>query len=112
MYNIIYKDESLIIIRKFSLWYINSFISLYSDSGLENELEILQNYDKIWYELRKEIKTKINDNLSQKEVFWYKLLNWEKSIKIYLKSFMLEIYFEEDEKEKIRFIEKIIINKK
>jgi len=62
--------------------------------------------------MKKEIIYKIEKSL-QEEIIWYRLYeNWEKSIKIFLKSFMLEVFFEEDLDEEVRFIEEIKINKK
>ncbi len=111
MHKIIYEKEAELMIDIFLVSYKNAFKRLYSDTWIDNEYIFHKWYLENAIKIKEEIREKIKLNLSWKEVFWYKLYeNWEKSVKIYLKSFMLEIFFEEDDK--IRFIEKIIINKK
>jgi len=113
MYKIIIDKEVRITIENFILSYKSVFEKRFFDSGIEDEEIIIWFYIQKWDLLEKEINAKITFNLSNDEIFWYKLYeNWEKSIKIFLKSFMLEVFFEEDVDEKVRFIEEIKINKK
>ena len=112
MFKVIFWDRYYEQINIFLEWYKNSFKKLYTDTWIENEYLLHQWYIKNARKIKNEVKIETEKTLEQ-EIIWYKLYkNWEKSIKIFLKSFMLEVYFEEDEKEKIRFIEKIKINKK
>ena len=113
MYKIIVEPKAKETLDNFISSYKNIFKKRFFDSGIENEDIIIWFYIQKWELIRKEIDLEIKLLLSSNEIFWYKLYeNWEKSVKIYLKSFMLEVYFEEDDEERIRFIEKIIINKK
>ena len=112
MYKIVYKKKSELMIDIFLESYRNTFKRLYSDTGIENEYIFHKGYIENAKKIKIEIKLEIRKVL-QEEIVWYRLYdNSEKSVKIYLKIFMLEIYFEEDDEQKIRFIEKIIINKK
>jgi len=113
MYKIIIDKEARSTIEDFILSYKNIFKKRFFDSWIEDEEIIIWFYIQKWDLLEKEINAKITFNLSSDNVIWYRLYsNWEKSIKIHLKSFMLEVFFEEDVEEKVRFIEKIKINKK
>lgn len=112
MFRIIYSDSVNQKITDFIKSYRSTFENLYFDTGLFNLDVIINSYIAKWNSLEKEIIIKLEKILYENEIFWYKLTNWQKSIKIFLKSFMLEIFYEEDFEEKIRFIEKIIINKK
>ena len=99
-------------INYFLEWYKKSFKKLYTDTWIDNEYFFHQWYIENARKIKNEVKLEIRKVL-QEEVIWYRLYpNWEKSIKIFLKSFMLEVFFEEDVEEKIRFIEKIKINRK
>ena len=112
MYSIIFKEKFYKILYNFLKSYRDVFKKLYSDTWIPNEHLLFQTYVESSDKIEEEIIDKI-ENYLQEKVIWYRLYEtWEKSIKIFLKSFMLEVYFEEDEKEKIRFIEKILINKK
>jgi len=113
MYKIIYEKKSELMVDIFLESYRNAFKRLYSDTWIENEFIFHNGYTENAILIKEEIRTKIKKYLVDKNVFWYKLYeNWEKSIKIFLKSFMLEVFFEEDMDEKVRFIEEIKINKK
>ena len=113
MYKIIIEKQARNTIEKFILSYKNVFVERFFDSWIEDEEIIIGYYIHKWDSLEKEINAELKFKLSWKKVIWYRLYEtWEKSIKIFLKSFMLEVYFEEDEKEKMRFVEKILINKK
>ena len=113
MFKIIFEKEAELMIDIFLEWYKNSFKRLYTDTWIENEYIFHNWYIENAIKIKEEIREKIRYYLLDDEVIWYRLYpNWEKSIKIYLKSFMLEVFFEEDIEEKIRFIEKIKINRK
>ena len=91
--------------------YRNIFKRLYSDTWIEDEDLLIRTYLENTEAIEKSIYSKIGEILLS-DFVWYKILNWKRSIKIFLKSFMLEIFYEEDIQEKIRFIENIEINKK
>jgi len=112
MFNIFYDYKSEDVIYSFIESYENVFRRLYSDTWIEDEYFFHKSYIEraIW--IRNEIKIKIKEKLWGEEIFWYKILDWNKSIKIFLKSFMLEVFFEEDLEKKIIFVEDIKINKK
>ncbi len=113
MFKLIYSPIAEIKIISFAESYKNIFIRLYYDSWLDNEYQFIAEYMDKWDELRENIKIQIHEKLSEETIFWYKLYgDWQKSVKIFLKSFMLEIFYEEDLDEKIRFIENIKISKK
>jgi len=110
MYKIKYNYNSIEKLNNFIIWFKDVYKNLYFDTGLFNLDTIIDSYIKKWDELDFEIRYKIRKNLSEKEVFWYKIINNKKSIKIYLKSFMLEIFYIEEWD--YRLIENIVINKK
>ncbi len=113
MYKIEYTWLSREIIANFIIGYKNIYKNLYFDTWIIWVDEIISCYIKKWNEIEKEISCLISDKLSKETIFWYKLYeDRQKSVKIFLKSFMLEIFYEEDLDEKIRFIENIKINKK
>jgi len=112
MYKIIVEEKSKKVLEKFIDSYKNIFRDRFFDSGIEDEDILIWFYIQKWDLIREEIYAEIKFQLSWEEIFWYKILNWNKSIKIFLKSFMLEVFFEEDLENKIRFIEDIKINKK
>lgn len=99
-------------VNYFLKWYKNSFKNLYTDTWIDNEYFFHKWYIENAKKIKNEVKLEIIKTLEE-EIIWYRLYdNWKKSIQIYIKSFMLEVFFEEDIEEKIRFIENIIINKK
>ncbi len=110
MYKIKYNYKSLEKLNNFILSFKNIYKELYFDTGLFNLDIIIESYIKKWDDLDFEIRYKIRKNLSEKEVFWYKIKNNKKSIKIYLKSFMLEVFYKDNLN--YRTIEDIVINKK
>ncbi len=91
--------------------YRNIFKRLYLDSWIEDEDLLIKTYLENAEAIEKSIYSKIDDILIP-DFVWYKILDWKKSIKIFLKSFILEVFYQEDTQEKIRFIENIEINKK
>jgi len=112
MYSVIFEDKFYEILYSFLKSYRNVFKKLYSDTWIPDENLLFETFVESSKRIEEEIIDKIEICL-QEEVFWYRLYeNWNKSIKIFLKRFMLEVFFEEDLEKKIRFIEDIKINKK
>ncbi len=100
-------------LSKFFTSYKNVFKSLYSDTWIIEEEILYEAYHKTANQMEESVINEIYKKLSEETIFWYKLYeDWQKSVKIFLKSFMLEIFYEEDLDEKIRFIENIKISKK
>ncbi len=113
MHKIIYSYNSEYLIDKFLYGFRSWYEKLYSDTWIENEYLIKDSYIALTKSMKEFIRKQIYEKLSEETIFWYKLYeDWQKSVKIFLKSFMLEIFYEEDLDEKIRFIENIKISKK
>ncbi len=113
MFKIIIKNRFRDKLDDFLLSYTRIFKSLYSDTWIINEELLFETYEKSAKQMKNFILAEIDDTFSIETIFWYKLYgDWQKSVKIFLKSFMLEIFYEEDLDEKIRFIENIKISKK
>ena len=111
MYKIIIDDLFHDILDDFFISYRNIFKNLYTDTGIPDEYMLYETYEQTSKKMKDNIMAEI-DNILIPDFVWYKILDWKRSIKIFLKSFMLEIFYEEDIEEKIRFIENIEINKK
>ncbi|MDQ7009345.1 MAG: hypothetical protein Q9M94_03575 [Candidatus Gracilibacteria bacterium] len=111
MYSVIFEDEFHSSLYIFLESYKNVFKRLYSDTGIPEENLLFKTYIESSKKIEEEIIDKIEYYL-QEEIVAYKILDGKKSIKFFIKSFMLEVFYEEDMEEKIRFIEGIIINKK
>ncbi len=87
--------------------YLDSSLSLFVDSGIENVELIEENYKNIAKDFRNKIYFKIDETFSS-EILPKKVSeNWELSCIIAVWNFRLFIDYLEDSKEKIRYIESI-----
>ena len=113
MFNVIFSRKSELKIEKFILSYKNNFLSLFSDTWIYNEEIIIQNYINLSNNFHKEILDKIENYLSNSQVYWYKVINQRlKWIYIKIKSFLIFVEYEEKRRSKIRIVKNIIFNKK
>lgn len=112
MYKIIISEYVLDKIDNFMESYLNSFLSLFEDSWIDNVHLIEDNYIKISEELKIKIISWIKNTFKEK-IIWKKIWeNNELSVVILVGNYRLFIDFTENLEEKIRFIENIEFYKK
>lgn len=111
MYKVIVTDFVLNKIDIFIEWYLNTFLNLIEDSGIYNEHIIKNNYIEISQEFKINIIESIKDSFKE-EIIWKKILQNSFQTIVLVWNYRLFIDFEEDNQEKIRFIENIEFHKK
>lgn len=107
MYKIIISEIVLNKIDNFMELYLNTFLSLFEDSWIDNVYLIEDNYVKISEELKIKIISWIRNTFKEK-IIWKKI--WENNellVVILVWNYRLFIDFTENLEEKIRFIENI-----
>lgn len=111
MYKVIVTDFILNKIDIFIEWYLNTFLSLIEDSGIYNEHIIKNNYIEISQEFKSNIIESIKESFKE-EIIWKKILKNAFQTTVLVWNYRLFVDFEEDNQDKIRFIENIEFHKR
>ncbi|OIP51688.1 hypothetical protein AUK10_04515 [Candidatus Gracilibacteria bacterium CG2_30_37_12] len=105
MYKIIYSPKAVAEVDRYILAYRHQFLSLYTDTGIFSELEILERYEKEAIDRYEEIYSLIEERIGDGETVFGRqqdntlLLSWRyKTIKVAW-----------DDDEGIRYIKKVRI---
>ena len=108
MYELKYIWNSSENIDKFINWYLNSFLELFENSGLESENIIKNHYIQNSIKFQEDIFYSIKNILAEANILWFKKLeNWNLEITTIVWNYRLFIEYWENNDEKIRFIENI-----
>lgn len=99
---------------RFFIWsYLNSFLSLFSDSWIEDVYKIEENYIKIAKDFKINIYSNLNDIFIKDIILGRKISEWWRlSVVISVWNFRLFVYYLEDKNKGIRFIENIEFHRK
>lgn len=108
MFNIKYSYDAYSKLDNFINSYKLSFIKLYSDTGIDDEIIIINNYIEIWNKLYSKIKWKIEEIFYSNIVLWiYLAHNKDKYIICSIDNLRIFVYYSENLKLKERYIENI-----
>ena len=115
MFKVVIKNDVSLKIDEFLENYSNIFLDRFSDTGIFSENVIRWNFIKSVKNIRNEVFEKIESELSQELIFWYKEISkttFQFYTSIEKPRYRLKIEYSEDLKETTRFIEKIEFHKK
>lgn len=113
MYNINYSEQAYLSIDNFVNWYKNYFINLYTDTWIDDEYIIINNYIDVWNKLHNNIKSKIENTLCEDKILWVHIDDKKnKYIVLISDNIRVFVYYLENIKVKHRYIENIIFYKK
>ena len=113
MFNIKYSQEAYENLDNFINSYKNVFIKLYTDTWIDDEKIIIQNYIALWNALYTKIKGKIIHILTPDIVLWFsKKGNIEKYCITQIDNIRIFIHYTENVNKKERNIEKLEFHKK
>ena len=113
MYKIIINDLVNIKIDNFINSYTNTFLERFNDTWIFDEYIITQKYKEQSLKLNNDIYLSIQEKLSEENIYWYRLNSKNnKECIIFIWNYMIVLWYKENEKEKIRILEYININKK
>jgi len=108
-----YKSPARIDLQSFVDHYEEAFRELYRDSGLWNESNIIEGYQKSATRLYDSIADAIDARLTESRVLGRKRLarNWYE-VDFHVGSRLVIVYYSEDRKAGVRWVEPITIDRK
>ncbi len=108
-----YKDSARVDLQSFVDHYEEAFRELYRDSGLWNESNIIEGYRKNAATLYDSIADAVDARLSEAKILGRKRLvrNWYE-VDFLVGSRLVIVYYSEDRKSGLRWIESITIDRK
>ncbi len=112
MYKIIKSENFRNQVNDFTERFLSKYIDLFSDTGIENEILIQNNYIEASSNLHRDILTKV-DEIFSSEILPKRV--WESgklSCVVFVGNFRLFIDYTEDKEEQIRYIENIKFSRK
>lgn len=112
MSSIRFTEKAIIDLQVFIRNYEESFLELYSDTGIWSEYEIKSNYIKSATELYERIRDNIIFKLGSKKVLGRKENELMTEIDFYVGSRLVMVLFSDDKGNNIRWIESIFIDRK
>ena len=113
MYKVILSDEFWSRLEKFIRSYSLIFEKLYTDTWIENEHIIVENYKRTAEQFKKEILKELFQAFSEKLVFGRKINSDNTfSFILYERSFVVIIHYTEDTHTQTRYLETILFTKK
>ena len=113
MYSVTLTEEVHISIKSFINSYRNTFLELFSDTGIFDETLIREHYIKSSESFQIEIFNLIEDHLKTEVVFWRKKISdnlFESISQVW--NYRLFLQYSEDTKNQIRYLESIELHKK
>jgi len=111
MYKVLKTNKVINKLDYFIESFLNSFLVLFEDSGIQDVDIIKNNYIKISKDFKNNILSKFRI-LEEEKLFWYKNIDNKIQISFIIWNYRFFIYFTEDDISKIRVIEDIEIFKK
>jgi len=112
MFNIIYSDRFYLKLDKFINSYKDIYIDLYSDTWIQDENIIINNYVFLWNSLYNTIIWKIDEKINEKLLLW-RCGNGDNTYFILrLTNFVIFVFYREDNILNERYIEEIEFYKK
>ena len=96
----------------FIVHYEDSFLELYSDSGIWAEDQIISNYRKSAESLYERIYENTLDKLSKETVLGRKEIGRALELSFYVGNRLIMVVYSEDKENNTRWVESIFINKK
>lgn len=107
-----FKSQALSELKSFIRHYEEAFYELYRDTGIWSENLIIQTYEENAKKLYLQILHEIESKLSKKKVLGYKFIGLWQELNFYVDNRLVIIYYSQDFKNQIRFIESISIDRK
>ena len=107
-----FTEKAVIDLQIFIRNYEESFLELYSDTGIWSEAEIKDNYTKSATELYERIRDNIIFKLNNKKVLGRKENEFMAEIDFYIGSRLIMVLFVDDKENNVRWIESIFIDRK
>ena len=107
-----FRSQALSELKSFIRNYEEAFYELYRDTGIWSEDLIIQIYQENARKLYLQILQEIEDKLGKKKVLGHKSLELWQELDFYVGNRLIFVYYSQDFKNKIRFIESISIDRK
>ena len=107
-----FKSQALSELKSFIRHYEEAFYELYRDTGIWSENLILQTYQESAQKLYLQILQEIENKLGKKQVLGNKSLGLWQELNFYIGNRLVIVYYSQDLKNKVRFIESISIDRK
>ena len=107
-----FKSQALFGLKGFIRNYEEAFYELYNDTGIWSEDLIIQTYKESAQKLYLEILQEIQNKLGTKKVLGQKSLGLWQELNFYVGDRLVIVYYSQDLKNKIRFVESITIDRK
>lgn len=107
-----FKPQSLSELKSFIRNYEEAFYELYKDTGIWSENLIIQTYLESARKLYLQILQEIENRLGKKQVLGRKSLGLWQELNFYVGNRLIIVYYSQDVKNKVRFVESIAIDRK
>lgn len=107
-----FKSQALSELQSFIRNYEEAFYELYKDTGIWSEDLIIQTYQESARKLYLQILQEIESKLGKKQVLGHKALGSWQELDFHVGDRLIIVYYSQDLKNKIRFVESIAIDKK
>lgn len=107
-----FKPQALSELQSFIRNYEEAFYQLYKDTGIWSEDLIIEIYQESARKLYLQILEEIENKLSQKQVLGHKCLGSWQELDFHVGNRLVIVYFSENLKNKIRFVESIAVDRK
>lgn len=112
MPKVLLTEKARIELHVFIRNYEESFVELYTDSGIENEDEIIENFLQSGRSLYQKIRNTIAEKLSPKKVFGRKPIGDVNELSFFIGHRLIIVFFSDNSEANERWVESIFINKK
>ncbi len=112
MPEVIFTQQAYTDLYLFIVHYKDSFVDLYSDSGIWSENEIIENYRKNAEGLYARIYETIMAKLSSRQVLGRIAVGKSSQLNFYVGSRLIMVIFSEGKEDNARWVESIFINRK
>ncbi len=107
-----FKSQALSELKSFIRNYEEAFYELYKDTGIWSEDLIIQTYQESARKLFLQILQEIESKLGKKQVLGHKSLGSWQELDFYVGNRLIIVYYSQDLKNKVRFVESISIDRK
>jgi len=113
MHKLIFTNNSRDIIKGFITSYKNNFLNRFTDTWIYYEDLIKQNFVNNSKKFYNDIRNNVIIILGKEKILWYKKLNnWNKQTSIVVWNYRIFIEYFDNKLKNIRYIEKLVFNKK
>ncbi len=107
-----FKSQALSELKSFIRHYEEAFYELYKDTGIWSEDLILKTYQESARKLYLQILQEIESKLGKKQVLGHKPFGLWQELDFYIDNRLIIVYYSQDLKNKIRFVESVSIDRK